>query len=182
MKKWAQAVSGVLSLALALECVPFASEVQAAEQRPVLLEDLKATRAFVHAESYVGPGEVIDCNGDGCVDVYDLAKMKSELLESGLPSLTSLTADQWRIHIGENTEVTFTVNVVEIAELKSNAVKLFDEDGKQLAVMYDDGTNGDQIAYDGVYTAKVKLTSDEYRHVKYYAEAEGVQSNTHEIT
>ena len=150
--------------------------VHAGEKRPVVLEDVKATQSYLLNLGHTGEGQVLDYNGDGCVDVYDLALAKRELMETGVPSLTELSADIRDVYIGKRTNVTFTVKVKQIAQLNKDAVKLCDETGEAVAVMNDEGKNGDVARNDGIYTAIVPLLGNDIRQTSYYAYAEGVQS------
>ncbi len=181
MKKWLRIISGLLSVTMMLECAPLSGLSHAEEKRPVVLEDVKATQSYLLNLGHAGSGEVVDYNGDGCVDVYDLALAKRELLQTGVPSLTDLSADILDVYIGKQTDVTFTLHVTEVAQLSEGAVKLCDETGRQAAVMHDDGKDGDEAKGDGIYTAVVPLMEDEIRLVDYYATAESVQSEPVEI-
>lgn len=172
--------AAVMSLTAIAGILPVRAE-DAGEPQPVVLEDVKAIQAFVSDSDYVGPGETPDLNGDGCVDVFDLALAKRQLLKTGVPSLTDFASETWDIYLDTEEQVTFTVHVTEIATLAADAVALCAE-GETVAQMHDDGKDGDETADDGIYTAVVTLSSPEIKLVDYYAEAMDVRSNTHEIS
>ena len=172
----------LLSATMVVSSTPSPTIVHADEKQPVMLEDIKAIQAFVLDSGYSGIGKAIDCNGDGCVDVFDLALAKRELDQTGLPSLTEFEADHFDVTIGEKNNVLFTLNVAEVAPLEKDAVRVYDENDKEIAVMHDDGKDGDEAAGDGVYSADVAVYADDFGTMEYYAAAKGVRSNHERLT
>lgn len=182
MKSWKKKMAFFLAAIMALSNASVPSMASAEEADVVLLEDVKATQAFVLESEYLGGGDVMDYDGDGSITVFDIALLKRELLQTGVPSLTDFNSDRFEVLYGEKTDVLFTLNVVEIAPLAKDAVKIYDEDDNAVAVMYDNGKDGDEKAGDGVFTAKVSLYAEDFGTMNYYAAAEGVKSNSRRIT
>ena len=147
----------------------------------ITLEDVKAIQAFCLTADYVGPGSVIDVNNDGLVDVFDLTLAKKELINTGVPSLVDFSANVCDIYLNKSENVVFTLNVTEITPLEDNAISVYDDNNDFVAFMHDDGTDGDEIADDGIYSAAVSLSSDEIKTVDYYAATDKVKSNSYEI-
>ncbi|MBR7038464.1 MAG: hypothetical protein IKI21_04380 [Oscillospiraceae bacterium] len=179
MKRWQRLAALLLAGSMLADAIPAAAVSE--KTQPLGLEDIKAIQAYVHDGGYAGSGREIDVNGDGVIDVFDLALAKRSVTTSGVPSLAPLAADCSDVYLDTPTDVTFTVQVTEVAPLAEGAVQLLDADGTALAAMHDDGTDGDEKAADGIYTAVVTLTGDEIATVAYRAAAMGVESEPFEV-
>ncbi len=77
---------------------------------------------------------------------------------------------------GEMTCVTFTCE----AE-KNLAISLYSEKTGSVSKMYDDGTHGDEISNDGIYTVEIEFLEDETRLENFYATGSGTRSNFVEL-
>ena len=179
MKRWQRLAALLLAGSMLADAIPAAAVSE--KTQPLGLEDIKAIQAYVHDGGYAGSGREIDVNGDGVIDVFDLALAKRSVTTSGVPSLAPLSADCPDVYLGTPTDVTFTVQVTEVAPLAEGAVQLLDADDTVLAAMHDDGRDGDEKAADGIYTAVVTLTGDEIATVAYRAAAMGVESEPFEV-
>lgn len=95
----------------------------------------------------------------------------------------SLVADAGGIIVGENDTVTFTATAGDIKDTK---VTLYIDGGtaQKIGTMKDDGTSGDQIAADGIYTivysAIAKESSDD--GLNFYAQIDKDGNGTSEKT
>ena len=179
MKRWQRLAALLLAGSMLADAIPAAAVSE--KTQPLGLEDIKAIQAYVHDGGYAGSGRESDVNGDGVIDVFDLALAKRSVTTSGVPSLAPLAADCSDVYLGTPTDVTFTVQVTEVAPLAEGAVQLLDADDTVLAAMHDDGRDGDEKAADGIYTAVVTLTGDEIATVAYRAAAMGVESEPFEV-
>lgn len=133
-----------------------------------------------------------DMNLDGTVNGVDASAIltlyaknsvgnNDPVTEEKTVELENFKADVWNIYINTEENVKFTVNVNSAEPLPQNAVSLYDGNDKLLSYMVDDGTNGDEKANDGVYSAEVLLSSAETENVAYYAATANSKSDTHEI-
>ncbi len=179
MKQWQRLAALLLAGSMLADAIPAAAVSE--NTQPLGLEDIKAIQAYVHDGGYAGSDREIDVNGDGVIDVFDLALAKRSVATSGVPSLAPLAADGSDVYLGTPTDVTFTVQVTEVAPLAEGAVQLLDADDTVLAAMHDDGRDGDEKSADGIYTAVVTLTGDEIATVAYRAAAMGVESEPFEV-
>lgn len=71
----------------------------------------------------------------------------------------SFDADCLSVPVNEEQTVTFKSEIFAETALNTNEVALYQDD-ELLSVMYDDGTNGDEIANDGIYTYQSTFSSN----------------------
>lgn len=144
-------------------------------------DDAKAIEAFLLSADYDGTGKVLDIDRDGRVDVFDLCLAREMLIKPTLPTLSDFKADIFDIHINSEESVTFTLEVKSPAALEKGEISVYDDNKNSIAVMHDDGKNGDKKANDGIYTAVAVLSSKEMKTVNYYAATNMVKSNSCDI-
>jgi len=92
-----------------------------------------------------------------------------------------LYASPWAVKINSKETVKFTVNVNSEEELGEKKIALYDDSDNMVSYMFDDGTNGDEKANDGTYTADVAVSSDEMKDVNYYASLDKEKSEPFEV-
>ncbi len=93
--------------------------------------------------------------------------------------LIKLKSDTWDIEVNTYKEVLF--QAMTSNEIKCE-VELINENKEKLGVLVDDGTNGDEIAGDGIYSGVFKLFSNKHEIKKYYCICNNVKSNEFEIS
>lgn len=81
--------------------------------------------------------------------------------------LQKLTLSADKASVEMQGTVTFTCRAYGASY--STSMYLTDESKKALSAMYDDGTHGDGKAHDGIYSCRMKLSSDKMCTKKYYA-------------
>lgn len=84
------------------------------------------------------------------------------------------------IKVNEPTLVTFEAEIFSETALGTDEVVLY-QDTEVLGLMYDDGTNGDEIANDGVYVYQTTLTSETECTKYYQVKVRDVVSESHSI-
>lgn len=90
----------------------------------------------------------------------------------------SFNTDTYDILVGETKRVTFTAEIFANIELEEDDVSVIDENGTVLGYMNDNGTDGDSVANDGIYTLVTELCSDVRKAFVYKAKAKNTVSNT----
>lgn len=93
-------------------------------------------------------------------------------------SLKNFKANVYDILVGEEKAVKFTVESVSATDIKL----MSNESEGSITSLSDNGTNGDDIAGDGIYSAEVTLSKDSRTLVDYYAKAGNDKSNTFTIS
>lgn len=93
----------------------------------------------------------------------------------------SFNTDTYDILVGETKTVTFTAEIFANIELEENDVSVINDKGMVLGYMNDNGTDGDSIANDGIYTLVTELCSDARKAFVYQVKAKNTVSNTIEI-
>lgn len=88
----------------------------------------------------------------------------------------SFDADVYDILVGESAVVTFTAEIFANIELSNNDVTVVDEEMVELGCMNDNGTDGDAVAGDGVWTLKTEFEADEVGNKQYAAKVNDVVS------
>lgn len=88
--------------------------------------------------------------------------------------------DTRSIVAGEEKLVTFETEIFAETALSANEVVLYQDD-KVFGVMYDDGSNGDEIAGDGVYIYQATLSSETECTKSYQVKVRGVGSEIRNI-
>ena len=96
-------------------------------------------------------------------------------------ALEDFRASECDIYVGAPMDVLFTVGVRTDAPL-TQGVGLYDAQERLLATMNDGGVGGDETAGDGVYSARVSLSSDERARVEYHAACGDAHSEGFEIS
>lgn len=86
------------------------------------------------------------------------------------------TADRYDVCRNKGEYLTFTLKVTSDRRLPDGSVKVCDDEGRTEAYMYDDGTHGDKLAYDGIYTAMFMPQHKDVCTVMYHAQAGNVRS------
>ena len=93
--------------------------------------------------------------------------------------LSSFSAEPHYIYINTEETVKFTVKSAE--SFPNDTVSLYDENNNFVSYMFDDGTNGDEKANDGIYSKDIVLGSDDFDNIKYYAAAGKYKSDKRNI-
>ncbi len=107
-------------------------------------------------------------DGNGVLNAKDLTLAKRAYLS--VDRLSNLRADIPDILLNEEETITFTVSANRPG--LSKTVALYDGvSDEPAAYMHDDGKDGDETANDCIYSAQLKLISDDYKNVDYYAAA-----------
>ncbi len=140
--------------------------------------DVYALRDYLLMGSNPAPQNLPDIDENGAIDVRDLTLAKRMMLNS--IHLSNLRADIPDILLNQEETVTFTVKA-QGDRLSGATVMLCEENGEPAAEMHDDGKNGDQTANDGVYSAQLKLISDDFKNVDYHAAADNCKSEPFRI-
>ncbi len=114
---------------------------------------------------------VISCNKNINLDKSELNDINDNLLK--------LKSDTWDIEVNTYKDVLFQVTVSETVKCE---IVLMDENNTKIGILADDGTNGDKIAGDSIYSGFVKLFSSKQEIKKYYCRCGNVKSNEFEIS
>lgn len=93
----------------------------------------------------------------------------------------SFQASEYCIPVGETKTVTFTAEIFSNVVISENEVTVIDGNEEFVGYMYDDGTNGDQTADDGIYTLQIDLSQNSETEVNYYATVNGIVSENASI-
>lgn len=88
-------------------------------------------------------------------------------------NLKNLTTDEDYILVGAQSTVVFTVEASDITD----SVALYDDTGKTVGIMHDDGLNGDMTAGDNVYAYQLTINPQQKGHSDYYAKSGSDKSN-----
>jgi len=91
----------------------------------------------------------------------------------GIGNLSDLKLLEDEFYSAENENLFFTVNCDQL-----NAdVQLYDENNSFISQMFDDGSHGDAIANDGVYSYSYTYRSNKATRISYYAKSGDSKSN-----
>ena len=93
----------------------------------------------------------------------------------------SFYADIYDVLVGDTQTVTFYA-MAEGNKVSSSEIMLCDEGGNELAILHDDGHDGDEIANDGLFSVQYECSSDVQKVVYYHASCQGVKSNSYGIS
>ncbi len=97
-------------------------------------------------------------------------------------TLFDLKAEVCDILVGDDRDVLFTVEyLTDGKKAPDDEIELFDAEDKFIALMKDDGKNGDKDANDGIYSAKVEMSSDERSLASFYAKVGSLASNSFDV-
>ena len=112
------------------------------------------------------------------------ATILSRYMKQLVPQIfTDFYTEQMLIPAGESENVTFCAQVDPEADMDDDIpVELYDSTGTCLTSMYDDGTEGDSIANDGIYTAIVPLESDVQAVQSFYSKYRHLKSRSFEVS
>ena len=155
-----------------------AEDVSAPVQESVSLEDIYALRSFLLGNGYAEDCQILDMDRNGVLDARDLTLAKRAYLNAD--RLSNLRADIPNILLNEEENVTFTVSANRPG--LSKTVALYDGvNDEPAAYMHDDGKDGDETPNDGIYSAQLKLSSDDFKNVDYYAAAGACKSDPFRI-
>ncbi|MEG1559739.1 MAG: Ig-like domain-containing protein [Clostridia bacterium] len=99
----------------------------------------------------------------------------------GQVSITSFKANTCDVVLGEHTSVTFYADITSVNKKLDSCAMLYDDNGKVVAKLFDNGQNGDEKSGDGIYSATVSLYSDTRGSEKYHTEINGVKSREYEV-
>ena len=155
-----------------------AAEDSADAQEAVSLDDIYALRSFLLGDGYAEDCQILDMDGNGALDARDLTLAKRVYLSAD--RLSNLRADIPNILLNEEETVTFTVSANRPG--LSKTVVLYDGENKEpAAYMHDDGKDGDETANDCIYSAQLKLISDDFKNVDYYAASGACKSEPFRI-
>lgn len=89
------------------------------------------------------------------------------------------SADVCDIKVNECIDVTFSANIK--TNEKIDKLELCADGDSFVSYMYDDGTNNDVVANDGIFTATVSLKSTSRKLVYYYSKIQNLKSNKYAI-
>ena len=95
--------------------------------------------------------------------------------------LINFKCDTFDIYVDDEEYVTFTVEVTDPDAVNTDKLGLYDENGKIVEYLHDDGEDGDRTEGDNIYSAKTELYSAEIKMVKYYASDKKFKSNEFSI-
>lgn len=112
-------------------------------------------------------------------DIKSLADFLASDKKESTPVLRYFTSDIQDIYINEEKTVKFTVEASE--KLSNDAISLYDGSDNFVSYMFDDGTNGDEKANDGIYSKDIVLSSEAPQNVKYYASTDNEKTKTRQI-
>lgn len=93
--------------------------------------------------------------------------------------ILKLKTDTWDIEVNTYKEVFFQATV---SENINGTIELRDENDNTIGNLVDNGTNGDEVADDGVYSGRFNLFSEQQQIKKYYCVLDNIKSNTIEIS
>ena len=93
--------------------------------------------------------------------------------------LSNFTSDEQYFICGQETTVTFTVDVSN----PKDKVELIKNDDELVGYMHDDGLEGDVTANDGTYSYQMTETVESAKllTITYYADSNGIKSDTQDI-
>lgn len=91
--------------------------------------------------------------------------------------LNNFSVDKFDVLVNTTETVKFSVEVIADFVLDTDSVYVADADNNRITSLYDDGTNGDDVAGDGIYSAAVQLSSATQKNVKYAAKYDTLTSN-----
>ena len=88
----------------------------------------------------------------------------------------SFNTDIYDILVGETKNVTFTAEIFANVELEENDVSVVSDNGNVLGYMNDNGSNGDTVANDGIYTLQKEMYSVVTKNILYQVQAKNIVS------
>lgn len=141
----------------------------------VSLNHIRSMQTFLMNDDLFDGNAVPDLDENGTVNAADLSIAKRMFRDAN--RLRNFSSDISDILLNQEEAVTFTVRTMQ----PEASVSLYDDTDTLVSEMYDDGTNGDETADDGIYSVQLKLKSEEIRNVDYYAAAENIKSKPHRI-
>lgn len=93
----------------------------------------------------------------------------------------SFNTDTYDIPVGTTKKVKFTAEIFINTDLEENDVSVVSDTGTVLGYMNDNGSNGDTVANDGIYTLVAEMHSETRKSLIYQVKAKNVVSNSIEI-
>lgn len=106
---------------------------------------------------------------------------ESYATQNGIPfiaiGLSNLNVNENIFIAGEDNTALFTVE-----GSRAESIYLYSlQNNNPCGLMLDDGTNGDAVADDGIYSLSINITADKAKTVQYYAAIGSLKSNTIEL-